>query len=113
MNKLIADKWCLALRSGEYDQCKQTLENTGAFCCLGVLCKLAEKENINVKFNLPLSSELLGGSLDDQTAVLNWADLKHGNALNDYTDASLAQINDSGADFKHIADVIEQTWEQL
>lgn len=33
--------WTTALRSGEYKQGKGNLEKDGAFCCLGVLCKLS------------------------------------------------------------------------
>lgn len=39
--KLKAD-WVKALRSGEYKQARGTLQDeTGALCCLGVLCKVA------------------------------------------------------------------------
>lgn len=34
-------KWINSLRSGAYRQGKQALHNEGAYCCLGVLCKLA------------------------------------------------------------------------
>lgn len=44
-NKLPIDlktKWIAALRSGEYEQGKSSLEDEGKFCCLGVLCNILE-----------------------------------------------------------------------
>lgn len=40
--------WLEALRSGEYKQTREMLESPvdGGFCCLGVLCNLAEKEGV-------------------------------------------------------------------
>jgi len=31
-------KWCNALRSGEYEQAAGLLQNSKGFCCLGVAC---------------------------------------------------------------------------
>lgn len=44
MKQELKDKWIAALRSGEYQQGRAQLydEATGAFCCLGVLCKVAD-----------------------------------------------------------------------
>ena len=42
MPKKLLNKWLKALRSGKYKQGKDTLENEGKFCCLGVLQKVAD-----------------------------------------------------------------------
>lgn len=44
MNKN-AIKWVVALRSGKYIQCKETLQSDNSlFCCLGVASKVYENE---------------------------------------------------------------------
>ncbi len=46
MKKNIATKWVKALRSGKYKQGYLKLHDnkTGGYCCLGVLCKMYEKD---------------------------------------------------------------------
>lgn len=47
MNPEIKAKWVSALRSGEYKQGRGRLRSPqDGFCCLGVLCDLAVKENV-------------------------------------------------------------------
>ncbi len=41
MNPEIKAKWVAALRSGQYQQGAEYLENDGRYCCLGVLCEVA------------------------------------------------------------------------
>lgn len=38
--------WLAALRSGEYSQTKGALKDGIGYCCLGVLCDLAEKAGV-------------------------------------------------------------------
>lgn len=45
MNQEIKAKWVEALRSGEYPQGRQYLNQNGNFCCLGVLTDLYIKEH--------------------------------------------------------------------
>ncbi len=45
LKKNIKDRWLKALRSGQYDQCKEQLcqidnEGNSSFCCLGVLTNI-------------------------------------------------------------------------
>lgn len=40
MDKKIKDKWIKALRSGRYKQIQGRLHDNGAYCCLGVLCRV-------------------------------------------------------------------------
>jgi hypothetical protein len=44
MNQEIKQRWIEALRSGEYQQGKDSLFHCGKFCCLGVLTDLYIKE---------------------------------------------------------------------
>lgn len=46
MNEDIKRRWVEALRSGEYPQARDYLHSEDGFCCLGVLCKLAETDGI-------------------------------------------------------------------
>jgi len=45
MNQEIKQRWIEALRSGEYQQGKESLFHCGKFCCLGVLTDLYIKEH--------------------------------------------------------------------
>jgi hypothetical protein len=45
MNQEIKQRWVEALRSGEYQQGKESLYHCGKFCCLGVLTDLYIKEH--------------------------------------------------------------------
>jgi hypothetical protein len=84
--KLKAD-WVKALRSGEYRQGRGEFEGARGFCCLGVLCKVANEPTV----------------ID---AVGNWAfPEKH---LPKNETWVLAGMNDSGASFYQIATYIEQ-----
>jgi hypothetical protein len=37
MEKVLKDKWVKALRSGDYEQCRNSLHDEQGHCCLGVL----------------------------------------------------------------------------
>lgn len=41
--------WIEALRSGEYKQGKGALQHNGEFCCLGVACEVAIKNELDIK----------------------------------------------------------------
>lgn len=38
----LKDAWLTALRSGKYEQTKETLRDNNGFCCLGVLCDILD-----------------------------------------------------------------------
>lgn len=134
MNTRVKQLWLGALRSGEYAQTRRTLrdgtdEGSDYFCCLGVLCDLAVKEGV-----LPeprkdgTGTWVYGGQFwdegeerydDDGTwsslprRVQDWADLPASDPViwadrNTYRNNSLAEINDSGASFDLVADLIEE-----
>lgn len=142
MNPEIKALWLEALRSGEYEQGEGWLkqmpdDGPAEYCCLGVLCDLAEKAGI-VESREELSGDdtpvarYFGRLVTEYgysevtvlpKAVADWADLKveHPDVL-DYTDMlgsnscgdfgegsnSLVSLNDNGVPFDEIANIIEQ-----
>ena len=101
-------KVLVALRSGEYKQTKEALQDKAGYCCLGVMCDVYRKET---GAELVLSSfgfgTLAGGDLDEQEGVREWVGLVHGEGDSD-GNPTLAELNDSeGCTFLQIADFIE------
>lgn len=116
MKKSVAIKWAAALRSDEYPQGKGMLQDDeGNYCCLGVLCKVAEKEGVIVIMD-KLFGGLKGTTLGDQPHVLAWSGIRnnHGTYPNSkgYMH-SITYLNDEGSSFSEIADIIESFWELL
>lgn len=105
--------WVKALRSGKYKQTKKVLRNRQGFCCLGVLCDLAEKDGGQGW----AKSESLDGmyyyGADSQTGTLSprMAAFIVG-SKNPYKQdeilEELVNLNDSGHSFDKIATVIEK-----
>lgn len=100
MKKQLRDEWVKALRSGEYAQGKGTLQFGSSFCCMGVLCEVAEKigfvEAERGFGDNPL--RLTGNYLTRQPVA---------SQLRDGDDDKLAGMNDDGEPFPIIADWIE------
>lgn len=127
MDQEIKDRWLEALRSGEYEQGTGYLSVDGKFCCLGVLCDLAEKEGVVNHEEEQKSSDgetvtVREYGLDDGRprsasllpyVVMDWAGLStDGPEVWSEDDGGrvmeeLAQINDGGGDFDQIASMIE------
>ena len=101
-----AKAWVAALRSGKYAQGKNLLRTaTGRFCCLGVACELAAEAGVIASFtDGGYGIEHENKVLPEQ--VINWLGLR--NDAGYYGGNSLAQMNDSGATFDNIADLIER-----
>jgi hypothetical protein len=114
MNPQIRAQWCAALRSGEYQQGRQSLRDGDAYCCLGVLCDLAVKADI---IGPPRRSQgggswwLYDGRIDYlPEAVQEWAGLNSGNPDVWYWEdkaARLGELNDNGKTFAEIAGLID------
>lgn len=101
MNPEAKVKWLKALRSGEYEQTTEILQNKHGFCCLGVLCKVAEKDGLHVEHNE--DNALSGDTLTDQMEVNLWAQIPTPER------AMLMKLNDeNGHSFEEIADYIER-----
>lgn len=126
MDEEIKAEWVAALRSGEYKQGAGQLayvspNGNASYCCLGVLCDLlAQQGRISQRTRIHDEG---GGSVyfkshgeeDEDTGVLPKGVAKlvglgvdnpavlYGGTLTD-----LASLNDGGASFKEIADLIER-----
>lgn len=105
--------WLAALRSGKYKQTKGQLKDSKGHCCLGVASELAVQQGIVKKFRhsdtglMPKVKKWLG--LTDQYGLF---DVTVVNDDGEYFD-SLAVLNDTGASFKKIAQIIERQPEGL
>ncbi len=114
MNAEIKAKWVAALRSGQYEQGRERLCGSGAFCCLGVLSDLYIRETgmghwdgihcatFKDKDGFREATEL-------PSAVMIWADIETA-APYAYTPngtVDLIEANDAGVPFPKIADIIE------
>ena len=143
MKQEVAQKWIKALRSEKYKQGRRALKyrdkGVVRHCCLGVLCELYQQEKKN-KQQKPLKTtevspqnaclflELSPSGRAVQFAndlaelppsVAKWAGLHtysgefYGPVKGFRRIRSLAGLNDDGATFKQIADVIEKRYSDL
>jgi len=104
----LIEKWLEALESGEYKQGKNTLVNSrDGYCCLGVLCKVAELNGI-IKADEYVGMYALPKFMCKKVNMDTDGDFQIAVPYkgNDY--ATLAQMNDSGIRFKTIAKVIRE-----
>lgn len=121
MDIQVKDKWIEALRSGEYIQGKNKLHSQYGFCCLGVLCDIAEKEGLIAKVSYDsVGSDggdfqyfLYGENTDEDflpTEVREWSGLEDTNptVLEAGSEIRLSQLNDNGESFEYIANLIEE-----
>ena len=121
MNPEIRAQWCAALRSGEYQQAKHALrvlggDEPGGYCCLGVLTDLYLKAGHSEIIDnyesddpaaLPVSVWDLGGGVLPGV-VADWAGLGLLDPVLKFQPLTKASgVNDSGATFAQIADLID------
>ena len=124
-NKANIRLWVDALRSGDYAQCHNALNDGKGFCCLGVACEVAIRSGVDVL----RGTEEIGHS-DDGTpktratydnnggyppsAVREWLGLPEANPRLSPPDGGVTSAvfaNDSAAwTFARIADAIEHTY---
>lgn len=106
-----ARKWVEALRSGEYEQGKRRLCRDGKHCCLGVACEVAIKNGVEIERRDYGGTIYFDGHCDLlPEKVREWLGLNSdGGRYLPLTGkkSDLATRNDSGADFKRIANIIE------
>jgi hypothetical protein len=102
MPEKVKTKWLEALRSGKYNQTTEVLQNDCGYCCLGVLCRVGEKEDADLEFDT--EGALHGANLSShQYDVYAWA------GLDVHTENVLINLNDEEVkDFDEIADFIEE-----
>lgn len=118
MNKKIKKEWVKRLRSGEYEQGTGRLCMNDRFCCLGVLCDMAEEEGLIEGLMVGERSSIDYISFHDGEKdsnylpyiVREWSELEATNPIvsdnGSYT--FLAGLNDSGRSFNDIATIIEE-----
>lgn len=129
-----AQKWVAALRSGEYQQANNFLhiEDVG-HCCLGVACDLAVKDGVPMKIEhrettkggKPITVTVYNGNTGIlPLSVCEWLGLRaeiggsEGKYAIEAADGvqdtqTLTALNDAGATFAEIANVIESEPEGL
>jgi hypothetical protein len=112
-------KVLVALRSGEYKQTSESLQNSRGHCCLGVMCEVYEKETGD-KLTRQQYLYLVGGDLDGIVfgKVKSWVGLKShsGKFVGEKggVNNSLVDMNDTlNKSFSEIADFIETDPEGL
>ena len=108
----IQEKWAAALESGAYQQATGALRKNDAFCCLGVLCDLYQRETGRGRWDeslfvasgekttltLPSSVQRWAGVEDENPTIAD-----RGNAI-----CFAAYLNDNGTSFTEIAQLIRE-----
>tara|TARA_R110000744_G_scaffold216854_1_gene335561 strand:- start:156 stop:524 length:369 start_codon:yes stop_codon:yes gene_type:complete len=110
-----------ALRSGEYEQTKETLQDEKGYCCLGVMCAVFEKETgrplARSRASTLLSpsdiAHIEGESLDAQEGVQRWVGLSDSAGMSTGNNSLVRLNDDKGYTFSEIADFIESEPEGL
>ena len=100
MKKQLRDEWVKALRSGEFKQGTGRLQDGDAYCCLGVLCLVAERIGFAPAVRRPFdgAEELQGMYLGAQNL---------GNQISSAIERETSTMNDAGVLFPEIATWIE------
>jgi hypothetical protein len=114
MNPEIRARWTAALRSGTYRQGQAALRSVNdRFCCLGVLCDLAEMAGVVRAYKNPDNWQYDGADAYLPEAVMDWAGITdaspHVNVRSSMEDRpTLVTLNDDDEwDFAQIADAID------
>lgn len=85
MDQEIKERWVAALRSGDYPQARSKLNDGTGFCCLGVLCEIAEQDQVVIrKQRFPRDHVEYVSKVDPEDyeiailpkAVAEWSELK-------------------------------------
>ncbi|MDG4826035.1 hypothetical protein O7635_29655 [Asanoa sp. WMMD1127] len=132
MIESVKEQWLTALRSGEYEQAQGTLYEDGGYCCLGVLCDIAVKNDAipePTDFPYPRWDGVIRTDVTRRAymaekmvlpaAVAEWAGLTDVDPMvnvpeEDYdtelvvsVEKHLSELNDDGSTFAELADLIE------
>lgn len=102
-------KWIDALKSGKYKQGAVYLKSERAYCCLGIAVELIDGFSDETTFmGIAITTD------EGKTCALPTSAMKHFKFLDDFGDAShrvhaesLSYLNDCGASFKQIAEIVE------
>jgi hypothetical protein len=100
-------KVLVALRSGEYEQGVEALQCGNAYCCLGVMCAVYERET-GAEIKRTERGHIEGDDLDDQEGVAEWVGLAPYKSGASNPQGALIDLNDDeNYTFSQIADFIE------
>ncbi len=115
MQKNIATKWVKALRSGEYKQGYGRLHDTETkrYCCLGILCKIYEKDYVEMGERLTNGFTLPSSIMKDFQVSSPICKQEKGLTIGKERYYSLAESNDKRESFANIADWIENNYALL
>jgi hypothetical protein len=109
-----AEKWLEALRSGKYNQAKETLydKQSNSYCCLGLACRL--EYPLRFLESREGYAETICKSDDGHGLKLNLHKIPkelRGRARDNDLVGELTGLNDDGFSFGYIADWIEENVE--
>lgn len=109
------NEWLAALRSGEYKQTKGILVNTteNSYCCLGVLLKVQGRLSEHGTDDIYSCTKTLSTLNPCYITLEACGHLPAGAEVLDNLQGSivhLAGLNDLGASFEDIANIIELLW---
>jgi hypothetical protein len=96
-----------ALRSGEYKQGFQTLQDDDRYCCLGVMCDVYARATGMELVRDEDRGYLYGGDLSGQEGVMAWVGLKSCDGHSTDHDTLIEMNDENGKTFSEIADFIE------
>jgi hypothetical protein len=116
MKKNIMKEWVSALRSGEYKQGVNALRVNDKFCCLGVLCNLHAQSHPKIAKKQLDPEYYLGEDKILPESVKDWAGMKSTDGCfysDDGPTDTLVELNDDGATFDEIANIIEKHYKAL
>lgn len=118
-------RWIDALVSGKYKQTKRYLHTKDGYCCLGVICELykedhpdatwaevGEDDNGDSPFEFRVSGELNSTRVELIPLLTDWIGLRTGDGKNLSNGTSLADLNDKGASFEAVAELLTAMPEQ-
>ena len=114
MREHVKDKWVAALRDGGFEQTDGILQDGTGYCCLGVLCVLAEEDGVYVE---KAGGRISGGALSEQLDVRVWSGAFYVGKLVEMNDKLNAYEEHEAMshthNFKAIADHIDKHWEKM
>ena len=110
MDQLVKKEWVKALRSGDFKQGRGALLKNEKYCCLGVLCEIAEDVGFDLEKRPNTRFPNLINFGEDNAflppIVALWSELDSCNPS--VNEIFLSRHNDAGDSFKEIADLIEK-----
>jgi hypothetical protein len=100
-------KWIAALRSGKYEQTVGKLHDSGGYCCLGVAAKEFVSDDVKVEVNANGVGTYDGDDAEAPLYVMSALGLFDACGCSSGEEEGLTEINDNGASFDRIADLLE------